>query len=159
MDALSKEVSPSPSTSAATSTKGFKGMVAKARLNRNKDESTASINGSDDGSTEQSDIRNSIDSLVDKVRKPSLDENGLPSGPSNLSKLIPGRVKKKRRKRQEAEELQQELADGRGRSVDDQAATAAESSELSKDKDNRSRSTLGEDGGSLITLDSEDTES
>ena len=163
MDPLSKEVSPSPSLSNATSSKGFKGVVAKARLGRSKDDSAAaSINGSDDGSTEHSDIRQSIDSLVDRVRdsrKTSVIDDGLPPGPSNLSKLIPGRAKKKRRKREEAEQqLQQELAEGRGRSVTgDQPATAAEPSQLSKD--NRSRSTLGEDGGSLITLDSEDTES
>lgn len=97
--------------------------------------------------------------MIDKARdsrKSSLEDDKLPRGPSNLSKLVPGRVKKKRRKREEAEQLQQELAEGRGRSVEDQTATSAEPRKLSKD--NRSRSTLGEDGGSLITIDS-DTES
>ena len=155
MDAPSQETSPAPSASAATSKKGFKGAVAKARLGRNKDESTVSLNGSNEGS-ESGGLRHSVDSLIDKARdsrKPSLDDDGLPPGPSNLSKLIPGRVKKKRRKREEAEQLQQELADNRGRSVEDQTATSAEPRKLSKD--NRSRSTLGEDGESLITVESE----
>ena len=130
-------------------------MVAKARLGRNKDDSTTSLTISDD-SNEPSGIRHSVDSLIDKARdsrKSSLDEEGLPRGPSKISKLVPGRAKKKRRKREEAEQLQQELADGRGRSVEDQTATSAEPRKPSKD--NRSRSTLGEDGGSLITVESE----
>ena len=154
MDGPAKELSPAPSTSAAPSTKGFKGVVAKARLGRNKNESTTSLNGSEE-SSEPSAVRLSVDSLIDKARdsrKTSVDDEGLPPGPSNLSKLIPGRVKKKRRKREEAEQLQQELAEGRGRSVEDQTATSAEPRKPSKD--NRSRSTLGEDGESLITVDS-----
>ena len=154
MDVPAKELSPAPSTAPST-TKGFKGVVAKARLGRNKDESTTSLNGSDE-SNEISGIRHSVDSLIDKARdsrKSSLDEDGLPPGPSKVSKLIPGRAKKKRRKREEAEQLQQELAEGRGRSIADQTATSAEPRKSSKD--NRSRSTLGEDGGSLITVDSE----
>ena len=99
---------------------------------------------------------------MEKVRDSrgsSLDD-GLPSGPSNLSKLIPGRIKKKRRKREEAEQqLQQEKADPRGRSADRQTATSAVPTVLSVNK--RSRSALGEDeegdGGSLITIES-DTE-
>ncbi|KAL6718756.1 hypothetical protein ACLMJK_002990 [Lecanora helva] len=153
MESPAKELSPSPS--AAPSTKGFKGVVAKARLGRNKDESTPSLNGSDEGSDPKG-IRHSVDSLIDKARdgrKTSVDDEGLPPAPSNFSKLVPGRVKKKRRKREAAEQLQQELAEGRGRSEEDQIATAAESNKVSKD--NRSRSTLGEDAGSLITLDSE----
>ena len=153
MDIPTKELSPSPS--AAPSTKGFKGVVAKARLGRNKDDSTPSLNGSDE-SSEPAGIRHSVDSLIDKARDSrtsSLDDSGLPPPPGNLSKLIPGRAKKKRRKREEAEQLQQELAEGRGRSVEDQTATAAEPGKPLKD--NRSRSTLGEDAGSLITVDSE----
>jgi len=155
MDGPAKELSPAPSVSAASTTKGFKGVVAKARLGRNKDESTLSLNGSDE-SNDPSGIRHSVDSLIDRARdsrKSSLDEDGLPPEPSNLSKLIPGRVKKKRRRREEAEQLQQELAEGRGRSVENQTTTSAEPRKLSKDS--RSRSTLGEDGGSLITVDSE----
>ena len=151
---MDEEISPAPSNSALSS-KGFKGVIAKARLGRKDDNSTTSLNGSDE--SERGGIRSSVDSLIDRARdseRPSVDD-GLPSGPSNLSKLIPGRIKKKRRKREEAEQLQQELAEGRGRSADDQTATVAESR---LQPVNESRKTLGEDGGSLLTIES-DTES
>ena len=161
MDTSAKSVSPAPSTSEP---KGFKGFVAKAKLGRKDAQSTTSLNGSSvsDEATERSGIRDSVDSFIDKVRdgrRDSLDD-GLPSGPSNLSKLIPGRVKKKRRKREEAEQqLQQETADLRGRSADGQTATSAATTSTSDQ--NRSGSALeedeGEDGGSLITIES-DTE-
>lgn len=113
MDGPNKEISPAPSNSALSS-KGFKRVIAKARLGRTDDNSTTSLNGSDE--SERGGIRSSVDSLIDRARdsgRPSVDD-GLPSGPSNLSKLIPGRVKKKRRKREEAEQLRQQLAEGRG---------------------------------------------
>ncbi len=154
MDRLAKETSPAPSTSAGT--KRFKGLVAKARLGRDKDrdESTVFLNGSDEG--EQGSVRHSVDSLIERVRdgrKTGVEEDGLPSGPSALSKLVPGRIKKKRRKREEAEQQQQQELDGRGRSIGDQTATAAVPRKLSKD--NRSRSTLDEDGDSLLTVESD----
>ena len=159
MDNSAKSVSPAPSTSEV---KGFKGLVAKAKLGRKDAQSTTSLNGSSvsDEANERAGIRNSVDSLMDKVRdgrRDSLDD-GLPPGPSNLSKLIPGRVKKKRRKREEAEQqLQQETADLRGRSADGQIATSAAPTAPS----DRSRGALEEDeeedGGSLITIES-DTE-
>ena len=149
----SKELSPAPSAS-GTPVKGIKSVLAKARLGRKDNPSTASLNGSDE--SEIGGLRNSVES-VDKTRdggRSSVDD-GLPAGPSGLSKLIPGRVKKKRKKREEAEQLQQELAQGRGRSVDDQTATAAGSS---REAGNESRTTLGDENGSLITVES-DTES
>ena len=161
MDTSAKSVSPAPSTSEP---KGFKGFVAKAKLGRKDAQSTTSLNGSSvsDEATERAGIRNSVDSFMDKVRDgrgDSLDD-GLPPGPSNLSKLIPGRVKKKRRKREEAEQqLQQETADPRGRSADGQIATSAAATAPSDQS--RSRTALEEDeeedGGSLITIES-DTE-
>lgn len=154
MDAQSKDLSPAPSTS-APSAKGLKGVLKKARLGRKDGPSTTSLNGSDEGNVEPGGLRKSVDSLLDKARdsnRSSVDDNGLPPGPSNLSKLIPGRIKKKRRKREEAEQLQQELADGRGRSTDDQPATAAVPKVQSG---NKSRSTLGEDGESLISVESD----
>ena len=161
MDTSAKSVSPAPSTSEP---KGFKGFVAKAKLGRKDAQSTTSLNGSSvsDEATERAGIRNSVDSFIDKVRDgrgDSLDD-GLPPGPSNLSKLIPGRVKKKRRKREEAEQqLQQETADLRGRSADGQIATSATAT--SPSDQSRSRNALEEDeeedGGSLITIES-DTE-
>ena len=156
---METSISPAPST---TEPKGFKGLVAKAKLGRRDAPSTTSLNGSSvsDEASERGGIRNSVDSLMDKVRDSrgsSLDD-GLPSGPSNLSKLIPGRVKNKRRKREEAElQLQQETADSRGRSADGQTATSAVPSALSGNS--RSPSALEEDeeedGGSLITVESE----
>ena len=159
MDTSAKSVSPAPSTSEP---KGFKGFVAKAKLGRKDAQSTTSLNGSSvsDEATERAGIRNSVDSFMDKVRDgrgDSLDD-GLPPGPSNLSKLIPGRVKKKRRKREEAEQqLQQETADLRGRSADGQIATSAAATAPSDQS--RSRNALEEDeeeedGGSLITIES-----
>ena len=146
----SKELSPAPSASGAP-VKGLKSVLAKARLGRKDNPSTASLNGSDE--SEISGLRNSVDS-VDKIRdggRSSVDD-GLPTVPSGLSKLIPGRVKKRRKKREEAEQLQQELAEGRGRSADDQTATAA----VQRDEaGNESRTTLGEESGSLITVESD----
>ena len=145
----SKEFSPAPSI-AGPPPKGLKGVLAKARLGRKDDASTASLNGSDE--SEKSGLRNSVDS-VDKPGdggRSGIDD-GLPPGPSGLSKLIPGRAKKKRRRREEAEQLQQELAEGRGRSADDQTATA----ETKVRAGNESRTTLGEDGGSLLTVESD----
>ena len=163
MDPSAKSVSPAPSTS-TSEPKGFKGFVAKAKLGRKDAQSTTSLNSStvSDEATERGGIRNSVDSLMDKVRDgrgDSLDD-GLPPGPSNLSKLIPGRVKKKRRKREEAEQqLQQETADLRGRGFDGQTATSAAPTTTSDQ--NKRRSALEEDeeedGGSLITIES-DTE-
>ena len=159
MATSAKSVSPAPSTSEP---KGFKGLVAKAKLGRKEAPSTTSLTGSSisDEVSERAGTRNSVDSSRDKVRDSrgsSLDD-GLPSGPSNLSKLIPGRMKKKkRRKREEAE--QQLQADPRGRSADGQTATSAVPTALSGN--NRSRSALEEDeeddGESLITIES-DTE-
>ena len=146
----SKELSPAPSAS-GTPVKGIKSVLAKARLGRKDNPSTASLNGSDE--SEIGGLRNSVES-VDKTRdggRSSVDD-GLPAGPSGLSKLIPGRIKKKRKKREEAEQLQQELAEGRGRSADDQTATAAVSS---REAGNESRTTLGDENGSLITVESD----
>lgn len=155
MDFSKKEISPAPSASS----KGFKGVIAKARIGRKDESSATSLNGTDD-SSERSGIRDSVDSLIDRAREAraskgsSIDDNGLPSGPSNLSKLIPGRVKKKLKKREEAVKQQEEEADGgRGRSLEDQTATSAL---LDAIPNNRRRSTLEEDGAdSLITVDSE----
>lgn len=157
METSAISISPAPSTS---DPKGFKGLVAKAKLGRKDAPSTTSLNGSSvsDEASERGGIRNSVDSLMDKVRDSrgsSLDD-GLPPGPSNLSKLIPGRIKKKRRKREEAEQ-QLQTADPRGRSADGQTATSAVATTLSGD--NRSQGARGEDeeedGGSLITIESE----
>ena len=147
----SQENSPAPSISS----KGLKNSIAKARVRKNDIYASPVNDGGDAG--ERSGLRNSVDSLMDRARSTrtgSLDD-GLPSSPSNLSKFIPGRVKKKKRKRAEALQAQKEVDDGRGRSAEDQAATSALSQPLT---DNRSRSTLGDGEGSLTTYDS-DTDS
>ncbi|KAL9592589.1 MAG: hypothetical protein Q9179_006568, partial [Wetmoreana sp. 5 TL-2023] len=71
----------------------------------------------------------------------------------NMSKLIPNRIQKKRKERKAAkhaakEEAEAQEDDGRGRSISQQAATAATPLQ-------RSRSTLAEEG-SLMTNDSEE---
>ena len=160
MATSAKSVSPAPSTSEP---KGFKGLVAKAKLGRKEAPSTTSLTGSSisDEVSERAGTRNSVDSSRDKVRDSrgsSLDD-GLPSGPSNLSKLIPGRMKKKKKRRKREEAEQQLQADPRGRSADGQTATSAVPTALFGN--NRSRSALEEDeeedGESLITIES-DTE-
>ena len=160
MDGLTKEVSPAPSKS----TKGLKSVLNKARLARRDDPSTASttsFNGTEEGSERGGGIRNSVDSLLDRARESrgnSIDD-GLPSGPSNLSKLVPGRVKKKRRKRAEAEQLQQELAEERGRSIDDQTATSAQRKGEAPGKSRNGLEGDEEEGeeeaDSLMTVDSD----
>ena len=143
-----KELSPAPSTAP----KGFKTALSKARINRKNDQSTDSLNEADDG--ERGGIRQSVDSLRDRARisRGGSVDDGLPAGPSNLSKLIPGRVKKKKKLREEAEQAQKEAEDGRGRSADDSTATSALAS---PSPNNRSRSTLEDGEGSLIEDDSE----
>jgi len=153
MDPTTKEPSPAPSMS-AQSTKGFKGVIAKARLGRKDNSSTTALNGTED-SSDNNGVRNSVDSLLDKARgSRGSSDDGLPPGPSNLSKLIPGRVKRKKKEREEAEQAQREAEDGRGRSIEDQAATAA----IPTSPLIRSRSTLEDDGdNSLVTIDSEES--
>ncbi|KAL9128451.1 MAG: hypothetical protein Q9217_002884 [Psora testacea] len=146
----SQEISPAPSISS----KGFKGALTKARISRKNEPTSASTTEADD-SSDRTGIRNSVDSLLDRARstRATTVDDGLPSGPSKLSKLIPGRVEKKRRKREEAEQAQKEAEDGRGRSVDDVAATSAGARPLGNN--NRSGSSLGDGEGSLITFDSD----
>ena len=148
----SQEVSPAPSNSS----KGIKGALSKARISRKNDVSSTSASLIDaDDSSDRTGVRNSVDSLLERARSTrttSLD-NGLPSGPSKFSKLIPGRIEKKRRKREEAEQLQRDAEDGRGRSPEDQAATSALAKPMPGN--NRSRSTLGDGEGSPIMLDSD----
>ena len=157
MDNSRASTSPAPSTSEQ---KGFKGLVAKAKLGRKDAPSTTSLNGTSafEEANERGGLRSSVDSLMDKVRdgRASSVDDGLPSGPSNLSKLIPGRVKKKRRRREEAEQqLQLETADPRGRTAYGEMATSA----AAFSGNDGSRSAMGEDeeedGGSLITIESD----
>lgn len=141
-----------PSPSPSQEPKGLKGVLAKAKFKKD-DASSVSIAATDDSGERNSGIRNSIDSLMRNSARSSVDD-GLPSGPSAISKLIPGRAKKKRRKLEEAEKRQQEDEDLRGRSVSEQAATSAKN--IPRLPVNQSETSLGEEeNNSLITLDSE----
>ena len=142
-----KEPSPAPSTAP----KGFKSVMAKARLGRKDDSAVASLPDADD-SSDRTGQRSSFDSLTKNGRRTSLDESQT-SGSSKISKLIPKRIKKKMEQKEEAErQLQAEEEEARGRSVEDSAATAAGGSHLSAQ---RSGSTLADDeGNSLLTVES-----
>lgn len=148
MDSDTKEASPEPSR------RGLKSVLNKARRGGKANGSTASINGPDT-------VRSSIDSSQDKLlasRGSSVDDDASRDTSSNMSKLIPNRIQKKRQERRAAKQAAKEEAEAqearedqaRGRSISEQAATAAAPL-------NRSRSSLAEDG-SLMTNDS-DTES
>ena len=147
------ETSPAPDVlpSPTPSSKGFKSVIAKAKLISRDDSPSVVLPDTEDG-VERNGMRNSIDSLVRRSTRSSVDD-GLPAGPSNMSKLIPGRVKKKKKIREEAERLLREEEKARGRSQGDQIATSAtvdQTPTLSK-----SQSSLSEDeGNSLITIDS-----
>ena len=152
----SQEISPAPSTSS----KGFTAALSKTRIGRKNDPPSTWTNDADDR-TDRTSVRNSVDSLLDIARstRGGSTDDGLPLGPSKLSKLIPGRAEKKRRKREEAEQAQKDAEDGRGRSADNHTATAAIANQLTGNKSpSRSRSSLGDGEASLITFDS-DTES
>ncbi len=142
---VSKEASP------ASSERGLKGVLAKARRSRKDNSSTPSVNGTDNSSEGQG-IRNSVDSLLDKAlpsRHSSIDDEKSSAG-DKLSKLIPARIQKKRRERKEAEQQQQ--YEERGRSISDRGRAPGD-----HDAQSGPQSPV-DDGGSLITMDS-DTES
>ncbi|KAL8772745.1 MAG: hypothetical protein Q9209_002090 [Squamulea sp. 1 TL-2023] len=144
MDHEAKEVSPEPST------RGLKSVLSKARRGGKSNASKVSVTGTDS-------LRSSIDSSQDKIhvsRGSSLDDGLSTNNSASISKLIPNRIHKKRLERKAAKQVAQEQAeleaqdeDGRGRSISDQAATAAGTLR-------RSRSTLGEEA-SLLTNDSD----
>ena len=145
----SQEVSPSPSI---LSTTAFKAK-ALARIKNSISDGPPSPLQQSDPDLEKSGVRNSVDSLLDRTKsRRTSNDDGLPPPPSNLSKLVPGRVKKKQKLREEAEKKQKEAEGDRGRRTDGQTATSALSSPVA---DNRSRSTLGDGEGSLTTFDSE----
>lgn len=143
---MARETSPAPSS------RGLKGLLAKARGSRKDSSSAASVNGTEGGS----EIRNSVDSLIDKERfsRKSSTDDGAPSTGDKMSKLIPNRIKRRRRKREEAEQQRQDDEQDRGiKSSSSQTATSRDPSIQTRHK---SQSTLDDDGeGSLITLDSD----
>lgn len=145
MEGDTKEVSPEPSS------RRLKSVLTKARYGK-KNASKVSIN---DESSDSHGIRSSIDSTMDLFRASrgsSLDESISTKNSSAMSKLIPNRIQKKRKERKAskiaAREEEEAEENGRGRSISDQAATAATPLQ------ERSRSTLA-DEASLMTNDSE----
>lgn len=154
--------------SSPTSGRGLKGVLAKARRG-GKDSSSTPPNNSTDNSSDGHGVRSSLDSVRERIRtsrESSIDDGTVTTSKSHsLSKLIPGRIKKRLRKHggTEREEESEELGedggqeeDGRGRSISDQSATSAEPKRSTR-TGSRSQSTLG--GSSLITYDESETES
>ncbi|KAL8901177.1 MAG: hypothetical protein Q9207_005336 [Kuettlingeria erythrocarpa] len=148
MDGQAKEVSPEPST------RGLKGVLSKARRGGKPNASVVSIN---DNSSDSHGVRSSIDSSQYRASRGSSLDDGLPSnGSSGISKLLPKGIQKKRRDRKAAKETakngeEAQEDDGRGRSISEQAATAAAPAAPLQ---SGSRSTLAETG-SLLTNDSD----
>ena len=141
----SGEVSPAPSS------RGLKGMLAKARRNKLDNASTTSFPTSE-GSNESHGIRDSMDSAFDKIKNAVHKENDASDTPGavSIATLIPGTRKRKdhkRRLKQAAED-----ADGpRGRRIGD--GEGATGTGLSSEN----QSTLDEDDeSSLMTDDSEE---
>lgn len=162
METAAAEVSPSPSG------RGLKGVLAKARRG-GKDSSSVPSNNGTDNSSESHGIRSSLESIREKVRtsrESSIDDGTVVTSKSHsLSKLLPGRIKRRLKKlgatdrEEESEERGEDGGqeeDGRGRSISDQAATSADP-RRSTPTGSRSQSTLG--GSSLMTYDETDTES
>lgn len=149
MEGEAKEVSPEPST------RGLKGVLSKAR--RGGSRPNASVVSINDNSSDSHGIRSSIDSSQYRASGGSSLDDGLPSnGSSGISKLLPKGIQKKRKERKAAKEAakEEEVAqeeDGRGRSISEQAATAAAPAALLQ---TGSRSTLAETA-SLLTNDSD----
>lgn len=162
METAASEVSPPPSG------RGLKGVLAKARRGGKDSSSTPSNNGTDNNSSEGHGIRSSIESIRERARtsrESSIDDGTVTTSKSHpLSKLIPGRIKKRLKKyggseREEESEEQGEEGDqeedGRGRSISDQAATSADP----RSRESQSQSTIDSVSSSLATYDDSDTES
>lgn len=152
MESVTQEASP------ARSSKGLKGVLRKARHGHKDNASTLSVNGTDNSGSSRGGVRSSIDSITEKLKSNGTDEsaqnNEDDSGAARISKLIPGRIRKKRRKARQTAEREQE---SRGRSVEDRPIN-------DKIGDNEASETTGEgqsvddddDGSSsLITYDSD----
>ena len=154
METEAGEVSPSPSATINTGNR-LKNILSKSRRDRNNNTSRVSVTTTDNSSEGiGAEVRNSIDSSIEKSRQSSLDDG---TSRKKLAKLIPGHTKRKKRRQEEAEQqgLDEEEEEERGRRPSEQPATAAA---LSPTAGNRSHSSLGDEANSLITVDS-DTES
>lgn len=154
MDSVTQETSP------ARSSKGLKSVLRKARAGRKDNASTLSVNGTDNSSSSRGGIRSSIDSTAGKLKSNTTGEashnDGDDSGNHGINKLIPARIRKKRRKAREAAEQEQE-GPARGRSFGDTPSNGAMGDHAASDITGESQSTRDDDddGSSLITYDSD----
>ena len=156
METASAEQSPAPSTS----TNKLKHVFSKARRNnRDNNASNLSINDTDSTASGSRGLRASFDATMDKIKTRASGEHddADSSGSAGITKLIPGRTKKKRRKR-EAEAAQQEAEElRRGRSIGDRGGVGAAGLGTAPFDASTSHDTLeaDDDGSSLITYDSD----
>ena len=153
MDSVTQETSP------ARSSKGLKSVLRKARPGRKDNGSTLSVIGTDNSSSSRGGIRSSIDSTVEKLKSHGTDDSnhndGDDSGTGRISKLIPARIRKKRRKAREATGQEQEEAN-RGRSIGDRPVKGDASDHDTTEITGEGQSAEDDDGGSsLITYDSD----
>lgn len=149
--------------SPAQSTRGLKGVLAKARRGGKDTVSSPSFfNGMDNNSSDSHGIiRSSVESLQalekDRAsRESSIDDGTTVTKSRTLAKLIPARIKKKLKKQggpeREDEQGEDEHVDGHGNAITD-PAPAATSTAVGSSRQN----TVG--GDSLISYDSDETES
>lgn len=159
MDTSPTEASP------VQSTRGFKGVLAKARRGKDTASSPPFFDGTDNNSSDSHGIRSSVESLQalekDRAsRESSIDDGTTMTKSRTLAKLIPARIKKKLKKQggleREEEQVEDgeegEHVDGHGNKITD-PAPAASSTAVGSSRQN----TVG--GDSLISYDSDDTES
>lgn len=154
MDTSPTEASP------VQSTRGFKGVLAKARRGGKDTASSPSFfNGTDNNSSDSHGIRSSVESLQalekDRAsRESSIDDGTTMTKSRTLAKLIPARIKKKLKKQGglEREEEQGEDGEEGGNAITD-PAPAATSTAVGSSRQN----TVS--GDSLISCDSDETES
>lgn len=156
MDTSPTEASP------VQSTRGFKGVLAKARRGGKDTASSPSFfNGMDNNNSDSHGIiRSSVESLQalekDRAsRESSIDDGTTMTKSRTLAKLIPARIKKKLKKQggpEREEEQGEDELDGHGNAITG-PAPAATSTAVGSSRQN----TVG--GDSLISYDSDETES
>lgn len=148
------------------STRGFKGVLAKARLGGKDTASSPSFfSGTDNNSSDSHGIRSSVESLQalerDRAsRESSIDDGTTTTKSRTLSKLIPARIKKKLKKQGSLEREEEqgedreegEQVDGHGNAIMDPAPAAT-----STPVGSSSQNTIV--GNSLNSYDSDETES
>jgi hypothetical protein len=143
----------SAENSSGLSGRGLKGMLAKARRNKqDNNSSTTSFNGTE-GSTEGHGIRESMDSALDKLKAVAKGDSDNPASPglAGITKLMSGTRKRRETKRRA-------LGDGgagerRGRPIGNGEGA------IHTGLDSQSASTIDDDGeSSLMTDDSVEDE-